>query len=78
MKIQDHQAHFVYLQTQPLLPYAITARKTNKTNSAALAHDFHSDRNRNLKLRPVLTNYRNILPPLLQAFMKTNSLSYGR
>jgi hypothetical protein len=63
------------LQTQPLLPYAITARKTNKTNSAALAHHFHSDRN--LKLRPVFTNYRNILPPLFQAFIKTNSLSYG-
>jgi hypothetical protein len=58
MKIQDHQPHFVYLPTQLLLPYAITARKTNKTNSAALAHDFHSDRN--LKLRPVFTNYRNV------------------
>jgi lysozyme family protein len=75
MKIQDHQPHFVYLQTQTLLPYAITARKTNEINSAALAHHIHSGRN--LKLRSVFTTYRHILPPLFLAFIKTNGLSYG-
>jgi hypothetical protein len=75
MKIQENHRHFVPLQIQALLSYAITARNTIKTNRAALAHHFYSDRN--LKLRPVFTNYRNILPPLFQALIKTNSLSYG-
>jgi hypothetical protein len=62
MKIQDHHRHFVHLKIQALLSYAITARKTNKINSAALAHHIHSGRN--LKLRSVFTTYRHIFPPL--------------
>jgi hypothetical protein len=76
MKIQDRQPHFVYLQTQPLLPaicHHCEKDKQNKQRRSRSSYPFRSQSQTPLSLY----NLPPYTPAIIPGFVKTNGLCYG-